>query len=124
MCKRIKDILWPTNIFGKKIVSKSCKLQIPEGQNYINIQAFWQGERLEMTFTHIRTLVLSRKRINNPVRVIVENGEEIDEDYNIGYHGLEFFAIGAVASDAPEHNVIYFKCTNVTSLVVNGQQLI
>lgn len=124
MCKRIKDILFPLNVLGKKTVSKSCKLQIPEGQDYINIQVFWQGERLEMTFTHIKTIVPARKRINNPVRVIVENGEEIDEDYNIGYHGIDFLAIGAVASDAPEHNVIYFKCTNVTSLIVNGEQII
>ena len=125
MCvQKIKDILFPTNVLGKNVISKSCKLQIPEGQNYVNIHVEWEGERLEIAFTHIKTNVPARKRENINIREMLEDGDTFEETYYVGYHSVNLWAIGATDDNAPEHNVIYFKCTNVTKLVCNGEQII
>lgn len=121
MCKRIKDILWPFNIFGKKIVSIPYKL--PDGDT-INVQVVWEGERLQMCYTHIVVDRTSRKITKTPVKRIAVLGVEIDENIVRGNIGRYHYAVGANDGDAPEHNVIYFKCTNVTSLIVNGEQII
>ena len=125
MCvQKIKDILFPTNVLGKNVISKSCKLQIPEGDPDVTIHVEWEGERLEIAFTHIKTIVPARKRENISIRETLEDGDTFEETYCVGYHSINFWAIGSVDVDAPEHNVIYFKCTNVTSLVCNGETII
>ena len=123
MCKRIKDILWPLNVLGSKV--RSIKYKLPDGGT-ITVQVVWEGKRLQMCYTHLRRAMdwEYRKTYVTPVKHVKTNGTEINEEITRGMRGRFYNAVGAFDSSAPEHNVIYFKCTNVTKLIVNGEQII
>lgn len=119
MCKWLRDILFPTNVLGKK---KQCvKYQLPVGftSGTLNIQ--WEGERLDVTFTYgvqIKLPLSERRRYYT------------NERYNFvdGDGGIDTIDIETreTMRDATwvEGQMIYFNCTNVTQLIVNGEQLI
>ena len=119
MCKRIKDILFPTNVLGKK--KKCVKFDLPDGfyRGTINIQ--WEGERLDVTFTYgvqIKFPPSERRRYFTNERFNFVDGDGGVDTIDIDTYNL------SRSSKWVEERVIYFNCTNVTSLIVNGEQLI
>ena len=119
MCKRIKDILWPLNIFGKH--KRSVAFDLPDNNASVLLNIVWSGERMISEYT--RRVVTSAP--NQPVethdypkRATYTNGDSTSESLWIS-RGTQ----GYRKVSTPE-NKVHFTCTNVTSLVVNGQQLI
>lgn len=111
MCKWIKDILFPTNVFGKKIKTFTFPHTHPPYNSY-NYDIEWTGERLEFTYTQSGRS--GGKVIQIPHRITFENGNNTEE--NVFVKQTQFPS--SWASD------LYLKCTNVTKLIVNGEQLI
>lgn len=116
MCKFIKDILFPLNLFGKKRVCVAYT--IPDGatiEDY-TLNVVWSGERMEIAYTQRNTRTMPG--IITPISTIHIDGSESgiivysrDEGYRFRFTQLI-------------NNVVYFNCTNVTKLIVNGEQLI
>lgn len=119
MCKWIKDILFPTNCFGKK--KKCAKYQLPDGFTSVTLNIQWEGERLDVTFTYgvqIKLPPSERRRYYTNERFNFVDGDGgVDTIYIDRYN---------TAQNAKwvEEQMIYFNCTNVTQLIVNGEQLI
>ena len=122
MCKKIKDILFPTNLFGKKIVCKQFVL--PDNNADINVYVEWTGDRLQMTYTSINKDRLTKEKKITPVTITRVNNGLINETIPRGNHGNKVFFIGNDETDGAGYNVIYFKCTNCTQLEVNGEIII
>ena len=111
-CKKIKDILFPLNVLGKKKQCVNYQLTDPL-PNTIPVE--WIGERLRITFTYYKRIYHPMpKKVTIPEIVDLENGDGSEEI--IGVHRNGF----AIADDW----TIHFNCTNVTSLIVNGETLI
>ena len=112
MCKRIKDILWPLNVLGKKIKSFTFPQTHPPYGTY-SYDIVWTGERLEFSYTRFyRQGGTTQKR---PERIMLENGNETEENITVQQSAIP---LASWASD------LYLKCTNVTKLIVNGEQII
>lgn len=113
MCKWIKDILFPTNVLGKKRKVIPFDTSAIPAMPFKTVTIQWTGERLQVCFTYA-----TYNHYNNQYNYTQEK-----IDYSGG--GTETlslrddWSIGKVNND-----VVYFNCTNVTSLVVNGQTLI
>lgn len=119
MCKRIKDILWPTNIFGKH--KQSVAFDLPDNNAAMLLSIIWSGERMIAEYTKrvvIKAPNLPVSTMDLPERTTYTNGDSTSE-YLFIARGAE----GYRKVSTPE-NKVHFTCTNVTSLVVNGQQLI
>ncbi len=113
MClKKIKDILFPFNIFGK---DKKCVIfKIPDSIVIpYTIDIWWTGDRLQETYSYIWT-----NHDPVPRRLIYTDGNNT----HIQHTGIIPGGLNpnAVIMD----NKIYFNCTNVTRLNVNGVDLI
>jgi hypothetical protein len=118
MCKWIKYILFPTNVLGKK---KKCvsfdTLNTPTIDNMQTFEIEYEGDALAVRYTQFtQRKTPPRSRRYDPIEHISSGGET--------------FEITAprvdnqrTASNIDNH-VIYFNCTNVTKLIVNGEQLI
>jgi len=111
MCKWLRDILFPTNVLGKKIRTFTFPQVHPPYSSY-NYDIEWTGERLEFTYTISGRSGMIVKHY--PHRITFENGNETEE--NVYVRQSQF--PNAYSSD------LYLKCTNVTKLIVNGEQLI
>lgn len=113
MCKFIKDILFPLNLFGKKRVCVAYT--IPDGvtiEDY-TLNVVWSGERMEVTYTQIAVVPPPAKTL--PRREMHTNGDS--EEFTIyARHRPERIRLA--------EDTVYFNCTNVTKLIVNGEQLI
>ena len=113
MCKWIKDILFPTNVLGKKKDSFGIKIDNPPYTSR-DFNITWTGERLEVAYT--KQIRQGRKYFKEPVRLLFKDGNESEESFIVGqrliYQGREWT------------DNVYFNCTNVTKLIVNGEQLI
>lgn len=113
MCKQLLDILHPFNIFGKKIVHRTYELPpippipIPD-MDILSIE--WEGDRLDISYT---TQYWADGRVRaQQHREVILNSETKD------------ITIMRDRRNPVWENTVYFKCTNVTSLIVNGEQLI
>lgn len=116
MCKWIKDILFPTNVLGKK---KKCVFyEFEDGNvpNPINLSIVWVGEKIRMSYT-----IVTNVQRPFPHAVVVENGKA---DFNGGDGTEETYTISYRRGTVLAKRKLYFNCTNVTSLIVNGEQLI
>lgn len=112
MCKFIKDILFPLNLLGKKRVCVAYKVVGSTAEDY-TLNVVWSGERMEVTYTQIAVVPPPAKTL--PKRKMHTNGDS------------EEFVI--YARQTPQRirlaeDTVYFNCTNVTKLTVNGEQLI
>lgn len=110
MCKWIKDILFPTNVLGKK--KKCIKYPLPSGYTSVNLDIECKGE-----------MVVSYTRTWFPPNINFPNGEQ-----KRVYVKNETTTITIVRANQYGQRVgckeVYFNCTNVTRLIVNGEQLI
>ena len=118
---KIKDILFPFNFFGKKMQSVEYKL--PAGGD-THITAIWSGERLQLAYKSIRIDRLLRKTTSANIIAQETNGDDLDEDITRGSHGHSNYFVGSTNSNSSAYDKVYFKCTNVTHLEVNGTVLI
>lgn len=120
MCQRLRDILFPTNILGKdKRTIKYSLADTPiDGGGYKNITMTWSGKRLEFVYTERLEDVNTGEVKYQPVTLVEINqeAEKWVEDIDFGTHdGFIHSAVG---------DMLYLKCTDVTTLIVNGQKLI
>lgn len=113
MCKWIKDILFPTNVLGKK---KKCIKVAIDNPPYTNrtFDIEWTGERLDICYTRI--VRRGRTSTHNGQRLQFTNGNDTEESFIIGQR--------ATTTLREWVDEVYFNCTNVTKLIVNGEQLI
>lgn len=116
MCKFIKDILFPLNLLGKKRVCVSYT--VPDGSPIADytLNVVWSGERMEIAYTQNIMRTMPPKKVS--VSDMHTNGNESE---------IIIYTRGEGAR--PQftqliNNVAYFNCTNVTKLIVNGEQLI
>lgn len=112
MClRKLRDILFPTNLLGKDVKSVSFDTSgIPLVDMTKTLQVEWQGEINEMTFVIYRPIAGGKRRF--PQRYVLTNGES------------QTIVLSNYLKNRIDNEVLYFKCTNVTSLSVNGQQII
>lgn len=119
MCLKLKDILHPFNIFGKD--RKNFKITVPEEYGDYTYDIEWTGERLIVSYTYdviIKIPPSERRRYPQPHKEIYTDGELSEETIIINqYNRMSAWQTLINAS-------IYFDCTNVTSLIVNGETLI
>ena len=113
MCKFIKDILFPLNLFGKKRVCVAYKVTGSTVEDY-TLNVVWSGERMEITYTqrNVRTM----PGIITPISTIHTDGSESEIIVDTRTSRWQYIRL--------VNNVVYFNCTNVTKLIVNGEQLI
>ncbi len=117
MCKQLLSILFPLNILGKN--RKSRKFTIGDGFVILNIT--YTGEKLDCLWTYdVKTAPPGMKPVQEYFheRVTYSNGSSTTEQLYIN-QGAQGYREQVVAG-----RTIYFSCTNITSLVVNGQTLI
>lgn len=105
MSKQVKDILFPLNVLGK---DKKC---VKWERNFLSTNSYlvqWVGDALQVCHT---TLNLADSRVEPTI--IRKTG------------GGSFLYTVATGINYPiMNNTVYFNCTNVTSLIVDGEQLI
>lgn len=113
MCKFIKDILFPLNLLGKKRVCVSYKVIGSTPEDY-TLNVVWSGERMEIAYTqrNVRTM----PGIITPISTIHTDGSESEIIVDTRTSRWQYIRL--------VNNVVYFNCTNVTKLIVNGEQLI
>lgn len=118
MCKKILNILFPTNITGKRMQTIEFDISdIPTespGIKTINVQ--WSGAVLRALYTRHTASTSGGSRDYKMRKTFYGGGTDTFTVPNKR-------SMGGV-SDRVINNLIYFKCINVTSLVVNGQVLI
>lgn len=112
MCiTKIKQILFPTNVTGRDIQTFSLPQVHPPYNDY-NYNITWTGERLDVCYTTIGK-VMGGRTVITPREFQYTNGNESEENISVRQQQGRSWA-----SD------IYFKCTNVTKLIINGEQYI
>ena len=101
--KKLNDFFWPFNIFGQN--KKSISYDVPGST--ISIHVSWTGDKLMLIYCN----EFDTGEIEKTVTTHQGGGMFSHTVRN----GVNF--------QIPQ-NKIFFNCTNVTSLIVNGQQLI
>lgn len=116
MCKFIKDILFPLNLLGKKRVCVAYT--VPDGSQIADytLNVVWSGERMEVAYTN--RIIQVMPGVIKPVSNIHTNGNESEIIIHTRGEGARPQFTQLI------NNVVYFNCTNVTKLIVNGEQLI
>ena len=113
ICK-LRDILFPTNVTGadKRVISYDITNapHTPPPNKHLNIQ--YNGELLQVCFTY-------RHYNNHSGQVWYE---EVKQQYS--GNGNVDLSLKDEYWQRVNDNVVYFNCTNVTSLIVNGDTLI
>lgn len=115
MCKLIKDILFPLNLLGKKRVCVAYKVTGSMPEDY-TLNVVWSGERMEISYTNRITRTMPG--VIRPVSNIHTDGNESEIIVYSRDEGARFYDTRLI------NNVVYFNCTNVTKLIVNGEQLL
>lgn len=124
MClKLLRNILQPLNILGKDIQFKKFDLnKIPtEGgrRGYKPIHLVWTGGELVVTYTIVQGGgEWQQERILTPVKNIYTDGNATAISFNIPDE------YGIIARRYPSGYQIFFRCTDVTYLEINGDILI
>lgn len=104
MSKQVKDILFPLNVLGKDKKCVKWEHNFYSSDDYL-IQ--WVGDVLQVCHTNLRAD--SRVR---PTIIRKTGG------------GSFLYRVLSGVNYPVVNNTVYFNCTNVTSLIVNGEQLI
>ena len=119
MCKWLRDILFPTNILGKK---KQCVAvswaDTPEVDGYKSFDVVFYGEYCEISYT--RSV---RRGDAAPIVKTVYFPERTSMDSEDHYERLEIMS-GIHGAYVNRCSDIFFKVTNCESLEVNGVKLI
>ena len=117
MCKQLLSILFPLNILGKKrkcVKYSVYDLPVVGNKKVVNIS--WVGERLVVTHSEVQTIPFG--------------GEDKTYQRRSDFYGdgqttqSEVVTVIAANYWYVVNDMVYFSCTNVTSLVVNGETLI
>lgn len=116
MCKYIKDIFFPFNIFGKK---KQCVTFDPyhEGNGTFPQYIEWTGERIDVSWLDIIVDRATRKTTRTPKRFTFTDADEREDGVMIDYEN-------SVRYLRNTEDGVHINCTNVTFLMVNGTILI
>lgn len=114
MCKWLRDILFPLNLLGKKKRSFEVPVQSPPYNN-VPFTVVWSGDRLDMCYASLFKRGKS-KVIPTPIRAQYTNGNMDTETFIVNQR-----ASGDMRTWV---NAVYFNCTNVTYLEINGTQYI
>ena len=112
-CKKIKDILHPFNIFGKD--RRNFVIDLPDGYNSVPMAMEWTGERVIVRYTRIWSPPKKYPH-GEPYTLVFEDANMREDTFTV-----------VRAQNIHEHvgcKKIYLDCTNVTSLIVNGETLI
>lgn len=115
MCKFIKDILFPLNLFGKKRVCTEYIVRATAREDY-TLNVVWTGERMEIAYTNRITRPMPG--VIRPVSNMQTNGNESEITIYTRDEGTRFMFTQLI------RDTVYFNCTNVTKLIVNGEKLI
>ena len=106
MCQRLRDIFFPTNVLGKDIRCVSYPLS--RTQFPINLTCQWVGDRILVQWTFKSS-----------------SGRYVKAEIKLKDGTPATFVVPATPmGNTRAASDLNFKCTNVTSLIVNGQQLI
>lgn len=118
MCKHIKDILFPLNVLGKK--KRSVEYTLPSSDRYGIINVVFAGEYIDIAWTshYVPSSPIYGKETFTPQKKFYANG---DGETSNSFQTKQTHATGAVS---PLNNKFYFNCTNVTKLIINGEQYI
>ena len=115
MCKWIKDILWPTNVLGSKKQSFKVEIPAPPYEDVL-FTVEWTGRRLDVCYCiHFRK-GRDSKYTDRRLTYTAAEGDE----------GTQTFTVhqDAAADRRTWVTAVFFECTDVTKLIVNGQQFI
>ena len=115
MCKWIKDILWPTNAKGDKKQSFKVEIAAPPYNN-VTFTVEWAGERLDICYCSLFRRGRDRAYTDHRLDYTAVDGDE----------GTQTFTVfqNALADRRTWVEAVYFECTNVTKLIINGEQFI
>ena len=116
MCLKVKDILFPFNIFGKKkqsIAYDTTDTPIEGHAKVLTIK--YEGERIVCRWNQVNTRGRSTKIIPHTEQYTDEGWFELRISYGNTIDG------GRVRI---QNETVYFECTNPEELVVNGERLI
>lgn len=119
MClKKLKEILFPTNVLGK---NKRCVTFDTSGTPVVDdkktFTIVWAGEALQVSYTQQRSGQISYTfKKYTPIKELYTGGgtETLEAPEYATIHSAVWIS----------NDILYFNCTNVTSLVVNGDQII
>ena len=120
MCKKILNILFPTNVLGQNV--RSIPYKLPDGGT-ITLNIVFDGDRLQINYTNIE-IRMGRKTVIHPESTTFTDGDTYPVTIYRQGHGAAYWFVGSADEDAPEYNMIYLKCTNVRSLEINGETII
>lgn len=101
--KKLNDFFWPFNIFGQN--KKSISYDVPGST--ISIHVSWTGDKLMLIYCNES-----------------DTGEIVETRFTEEGGGTFIQIVKNGFNFQIPQNKIFFNCTNVTSLIVNGQQLI
>ena len=118
--KKIKNILQTLNLFGKnKRYVYFDTTNTPASDHKKTFTINWIGDRLIVSLTQgvqIKQPPSERKRSYNQIKNTYTDG---------GTETIEVMSDNTInAAHWIENNKLFFDCTNVTSLIVNGETLI
>lgn len=117
MCQRLRDIFFPTNVLGKdKRTIKFSLASLTPSMHHLIFDIQFVGERLEVCYTQIANYGKQYRQQS----FLYEDGDGTLFNFDIHPYDRNGDKVRNGALD----ELIYFKCTNVTSLIVDGQQLI
>lgn len=120
MCKRLRDILFPLNIFGGRVSTvtfDTSTTPITDAKYTFNIE--WEGRSIEVLYTmHQYQRPYPYPTVNRYYSVKHQyegGGMEILEQYggSSPAHSLKI-----------SNNIMYINCVGVTKLIINGIQII
>lgn len=119
MCKKLRDILFPTNVLGKdkrtikfSLKNKSISLH----RILLDIQ--FVGKRLEICYTQVTNYNNYQEK-----SVAYENGDGTSILLDIHPYDRDG-QYGDIIRNGALGDMIYLKCTDVTSLIIDWQQII
>ena len=120
MCQHLRDILYPLNILckNKRTIRYSLADTPIDGGGFKNITMIWSGKRLEFVYTERLEDVNTGNVTYQSVKRVQTNqeAEKWVEDIDFGTHdGFIHSAVG---------DMLYLKCTGVTTLIVNGHNVL
>ena len=119
MCviKRFRDFHFPFNFFGKKMRTVTYKL--PSGTAPVIMYESFTGDRIDSCYTNIYVDVNTGEEEIVGLKDVYTNSQAITP-YTV-YRGTGILPNKDIKVVG---DVVYYRCTNVTSLIVNGEQLI
>ena len=124
MCKVIKDILDPLNIFGKRKKHVSAVVSAHTGYPVTEVThtIVWSGEQLEASYILNDSVPQLHRDKYTTYKIGFSNGNNTTE--TIGIETGKHRPVPQTGVLLLLDNTIYFNCTNVTYLECDGQVLI